>query len=240
MARRKRVKAGRHEIGIHDGAGSLRWLLTYADMITLLMAFFIMLYSMSILNTGKFNQVAISIKSGFGGMVHGSLPAVQQNKAEQAKADKDYNDMIRDLQAVMHTHNMGKVMRLREEERGIVISLSTDNILFGKASVELSPRAEGILSPIADVLRRVPNQMRVEGHTCDLRVRSDIYPSNWELSSARAGSVVRFLIERKGMNPDRLSVSGYASYRPIVPNSSESNREQNRRVDIVVIRTVTS
>lgn len=243
MARKQRTASGRHENTAHDGAGSLRWLLTYADMITLLMAFFIMLYSMSILNTSKFNQVAVSIKSGFGGVFTGQGRSVMDFEARHegqptAKNDRDYQEMVKNLQSIMQNNKLGRVMRMREDERGIVISLSTDQIVFARGKVELLPESEKILSPIANELKKIPNQLRVEGHTCDLRLVSKAYPSNWELSSARAGSVVRYLIEKKGISANRLSVSGYANYRPLVPNTSEENRAQNRRVDIVVLRSV--
>jgi chemotaxis protein MotB len=212
-------------------------------MITLLMAFFIMLYSMSILNTGKFNQVAVSIKSGFGGIVPGQGRSIlnmdfrQPRQTLDANEERDYRQMVKDLQSIVQDRKLGRVMRLREDERGIVISLSTDRIIFNRGKVALSPTATRILSPIADVLKKMPNQLRVEGHTCDLRIISDNYPSNWELSSARACSVVRYLVDKKSIPAARMSVSGYASYRPIVPNTNEENRAQNRRVDIVVLRT---
>ena len=231
--------------GGHDGGGSLRWLLTYADMITLLMAFFIMLYSMSVLNLAKFQQVAVSIKSGFGGMVEGQgrsiLGSSSQFNIKPSPIMGDTagvpNQTVKKIQTMIKDEKLENKVRLRVDERGLVISLSTDKVLFGPGRASLSPSAMKIIDAVAGSLKDIPNEVRVEGHTCDLPIRSSEYPSNWELSTARATNVIRYLIDKKGFQPDRLSAAGYADSRALVPNTSESNRAVNRRVDIVVLRS---
>jgi chemotaxis protein MotB len=244
MGRRDR-SSGDHGGGGHDGGGALRWLLTYADMITLLMAFFIMLYSMSVLNLAKFQQVAVSIKSGFGGMVEGQGRSILGSSSQfnirpspiVGETAGVPNQTVRKIQTMIKDEKLENKVRLRVDERGLVISLSTDKVLFGPGRASLSPSARKIIDAVAGSLKDIPNEVRVEGHTCDLPIRSSEYPSNWELSTARATNVIRYLIDKKGFQPDRLSAAGYADSRALVPNTSESNRAINRRVDIVVLRS---
>lgn len=231
--------------GGHDGGGSLRWLLTYADMITLLMAFFIMLYSMSILNLAKFQQVAVSIKSGFGGEVDGQgrsiLGSAGQFSIRPTPISGDSAGVpaqtMKKIQTLVKEEKLEDKVRLRVDERGLVISLATDKVLFRPGQATLSRSARKIIDAVADALIDIPNEIRVEGHTCDLPIRSSEFPSNWELSTARATNVIRYLINNKGFASERLSAAGYADSRALVANTSESNRAINRRVDIVVLRS---
>lgn len=231
--------------GGHDGGGSLRWLLTYADMITLLMAFFIMLYSMSILNLNKFQEVAMSIKSGFGGMVEGQGRSILGSSGQVSIRPSPItgesagvpSHAVEKIQTLIKDEKLQDKVRLRVDERGLVISLATDKVLFGAGQAALSPSAMRIIDSVADALKGVQNEIRVEGHTCNLPIRSSEFPSNWELSTARATNVIRYLIDHKRFEPDRLSAAGYADSRALVPNTSESNRTINRRVDIVVLRS---
>lgn len=244
MARKGRNN-GQDEGGGHSGGGTGRWLLTYADMITLLMAFFIMLYSMSVLNLAKFQQVAISIKSGFGGLVNGQgksiLGTSGQFSIEPSPIEGDTvgvsPQIVQRLTTLVRDPKNQDAISMRVDERGLVVSLVTDEVLFAKGQADLSPVAKVLLSKIAVILADTPNYIRVEGHTCDLPMVSPRYPTNWELSTSRATNVVRFLIEDKHIKPYRLSAAGYADVKPLVPNTSERNRARNRRVDIVILKT---
>ena len=245
MTRRQKFSGGRGTIGGHEGGGSLRWVLTYSDMITLLMAFFILLYSMSILNLNKFREVAVSIRSGFGGLEPGQGRSVLGSSGQFGIKPSPITGesigvpwrVVQRLQRFVREQDLERSVRLRADARGLVISLVTDKVLFARGQAELSQAAARIIDGIASVLREIPNQIRIEGHTCDLPVASDKYPSNWELSTARATRVVRHLIERDRISPERLSAAGYADSKPLVPNTSEGNRALNRRVDIVILRT---
>lgn len=244
MARRQRLSGEQGSHGGHDGGSALRWLLTYADMITLLMAFFIMLYSMSILNLNKFREVAVSIRSGFGGLMEGQSHSIigSKGKISEQPAPVQGKDgdvpwiVVRAIQRFVEKESLGQSVKLRVDERGLVISLVTDKVVFAKGQADLTPAAKRIIGGIADTLGRVNNPIRVEGHTCNLPVASEKYPSNWELSTARAATVVRFLIEQGDISTQRLSASGYADSKPLAPNTNDKNRTLNRRVDIVVLR----
>lgn len=243
--RLEREKIGRgNSHSDHDTEGAMRWLLTYADMITLLMAFFIMLYSASILNLSRFREMAVSIRSGFSGSMSGQGQQVLA-KGGHAKftltSIPDENagvplKALQDMRVQVKKDHLENTFSFRQDERGLVVSLVTDKALFPIASADLTVDSRKILDIVADLLKKVPNQVLVEGHTCDLPVASEKYPSNWELSTARAAAVVRYFIEDKGTASSRLSAAGYADSKPL-PDTRPDNREKNRRVDIVILKT---
>lgn len=221
-----------------------RWLLTYADMITLLTAFFLMLYSMSVMSKGKFNALATSVRSGFGGVTPGGRSILSGGGAHTARPGvvpdlvyEQYQDAMRNLSRYVEQHNLKGKVSTREDERGVVISLVADNMLFGKGSALLDPSHAAVLNRVAQVIKTVPNRIQIEGHTCDLPIRTAQFPSNWELSTARAGAVLRYFTEQRGLPNARFMAAGYAETRPLVPNTSEVNRARNRRVDIVILKT---
>ncbi|MCS6829585.1 MAG: OmpA family protein [Armatimonadota bacterium] len=210
-----------------------RWLITYADMITLLVALFIMLYAMSAVNQEKFGALAQSMRREFqalpehnGGKIVGSGQLVDplQQQASQ-------------LQRFLQETGLQAQVRVRYEERGLVISLLSDGTLFDLGSADLKPSARQVLDRVAQVLRVVPNPVLIEGHTDNLPIRTPQYPSNWELSAARAARVLRYLVQKGGIASQRVIAVGYADTRPLVPNNSPSNRAQNRRVDIAILKT---
>jgi chemotaxis protein MotB len=111
-----------------------------------------------------------------------------------------------------------------------------ERLLFESGSAELKPEAKAVLDTIAEILKFLPNKIRIEGHTDDRPIKSARFPSNWHLSVARALNTAYYLMS-KGVNPEKISIAGYSEYRPIAPNDSEENRAKNRRVDIVIIST---
>jgi chemotaxis protein MotB len=224
--------------------GMERWLLTYADMITLLMAFFIMMYSMSVLNVAKFREAAISIRSGFGGMIKGQGKSVLGSsgmfgvKPSPIKGDTAGVSwrVLRPLVEHIDTGKDEASVQIGETKRGIVITMSSDLLLFAPGSARLNPRALPLMDRIAAMLKQTANAVRVEGHTCDLPPRGSGFPTNWELSTARATEVLRYLVEENGLPALRFAAAGYAGVRPKSPNTTEANRSRNRRVEIVILR----
>lgn len=223
-----------------------RWLLTYADMITLLMAFFIMMYSMSVLNVSKFHEAAISIRSGFGGIVKGQgksilgVSGAYSAKPSPIKPGDTANatwGLIRPLLTYIKKNpNLSANAQVSVDRRGIVVSMLSDNLLFEPGSAEIRSEAYPLLDQIGQTLDKTANTIRVEGHTCDLPPRKGgLYPTNWELSTARATNVLRFFVEIKGLDARPFCAAGYAGLHPLVPNTSDANRRKNRRVDIVII-----
>jgi chemotaxis protein MotB len=227
-----------------------RWLLTYADMITLLAAFFLMLYSMSVVSKGKFEAMVESVRTGFGGSsISNSGAAVTRGVMHAARGKgvnsgvmsnndaRRYQEAMRDLRRFVEQHHLSGGVETRSDERGDVISLMSDDMLFNRGQAVLRPTSLELLARIANVLRPLPNEIEVEGHTCNLPIHTDQFPSNWELSTARAGTVLRFFIEVGGMPAKRFKAAGYADTRPLVLNDSEAHRAHNRRVEIVLLKT---
>lgn len=229
--------------GGHDGGGSLRWLLTYADMITLLMAFFIMMYSMSVLNLEKFNEVAFSIRSGFGGIKKGGQHLLKHTSGRsnitkiQATSEEK---QLEQLQVAVNTYisirNLGEDVEVSRDERGVIIRISAEHLLFYRGTAVMTRPAEEVLARVTRALTPMVNDMLIEGYTCDLPIATAQYPSNWELSAARASRVVRFM-ESRGVNKLRMTALGFGETRPLLPNTTERNRSKNRRVEIVVLDT---
>lgn len=227
-----------------DGPHNLeRWLLTYADMITLLTAFFLMMYSMSVVSRGKFSALAMSVRSGFTSITQGGT-GILQHDAPKAPAGisqenqyRQYRESMQNFGRFVEQHKLGEKVQTRSDERGVIISLLSDGMLFERGSAQLSPDSEQTLQEVAHVLQTVPNQIQVEGHTCDLPIHTVEFPSNWELSTARSGTILRYFTEQAGLPDKRFTASGYADTHPLVANDSEEHRARNRRVDIVLLKT---
>ncbi|MEW5899701.1 MAG: flagellar motor protein MotB [Bacillota bacterium] len=224
-----------------------RWLITYADMITLLLIFFIVMYTISRVDIQKFQHLAESLSRVMGGgtMVFQELgPALtpgisglEPQETLEDLADKaEMENIRRQLVSFLEKTGLAAKISVISEERGIVLSFQ-EEVLFKIGSAELTPQAKEIIAKIAPILMKTPNFIRIEGHTCDIPIHNALYKSNWELSSARALATVQELIRGSGFPPQRLAAVAYGEYRPRVPNDSEANRQQNRRVDIVILRS---
>lgn len=232
-----------------------RWLITYADMITLLMVLFIVLFSISQVDLAKFQRFRAGLAEfgngeslvalGDDGLL--SDPELAQlEQAERALAEQEAAaeaaraqaealtaaeaSIVEDLRAV----GLAGLVRFRLEERGLVVTIVTDQVLFDPGSDQLTRDGRSIVSVIADVLASLPNHLSVEGHTDSVPIATDRFPSNWELSTARATSVLRELADGHGIGVERLSAAGYADQRPAGDNGTSAGRAANRRVEIVV------
>lgn len=222
---------------------SERWLITYADMITLLMIFFIVMYSLSKVDVAKFKTLAESLSTvfGAGGMIldESGPSVIPGNPPEQIRelVEKSQLEKLRkELEEYIKESGLEAKVSVTTEERGIVLSFQ-DNVLFELGSDQLTAQARDILDRVAPMLANTPNYIRVEGHTDNLPISTARFPSNWELSAARATNVVQQLIETHGLQPQKLSATAYGEYRPRAPNDSETNRQLNRRVDLIILRS---
>lgn len=224
-----------------------RWLITYSDLITLLLIFFIVLYSLGQLDLEKFRYLSQSLSQAMGGggavLISGG-PSVASGKAGvrplPSKAEQQELNQLADLKeelaSFIKESGLEAKVSVTSEERGVVLSFQ-EEVLFVIGSAELTPRAKEIILQVTPVLRKAPNYIRVEGHTCDLPIHNTLYPSNWELSAARATTVVREFTHNLSFPPQRLAALAYGEYRPKVPNDSEVHRRMNRRIDIVILRS---
>ena len=222
-----------------------RWLITYADLITLLLGLFVVLYSMSQLDLQKYQQFVAAFGRIFGGGGAGILPgdkgvlaAPVVPKSGAGDEEKDAFDKRGDklevqLNAILSSSIKAKEVILATTPEGLTIHL-LERLLFESGSAELRAESKAVLDTLAEILRLLPNRIRIEGHTDNRPIRSAKFPSNWHLSVARALNTAYYLMNR-GVRPEKISIAGYAEFRPIAPNDTEENRAKNRRVDIVIL-----
>jgi chemotaxis protein MotB len=215
-------------------------MVSYADFITLLFAFFTTLYAISTVDTRKLTAVVDSFQRAFDrapSAVHAAGPATARAGATPAGAPLE-RVRSRLAQLLEDPIKEGRVA-IEIDKRGLVVSMRESGS-FAVGSADLSAPARELIGYVAQTLFDLPNLVRVEGHTDDLPIHTPRFASNWDLSTARATSVVAFLIEQAGVDAGRLSAAGYSQYHPRVANDSEPHRGMNRRVDIVILNPATS
>jgi chemotaxis protein MotB len=245
----KRKKHEEHEEHVNHE----RWLITYADMITLLMVLFIVLFSMSQVDLARFAKLKASLSSALGssgpmdgstGVLEGgnsaipladALGAFKQQQAQQLaqRAERaSLNETKAAVEAKLAAAHAEGSVSLKVHQRGLVVRIASDKVLFEAGRAELTPQGAELLDQVIGPLAGLPNALRVEGHTDDVPI-SGAFASNWELSTARATTVLRALAGH-GIAPSRLSATGYADQRPVAANDSATARARNRRVEILV------
>ncbi len=211
-----------------EGEDTDRWVVSYADFITLLFAFFTALYAVSAVDAEKLGKFVRSLKDAFRTeSVSGkgvTIPELSEPRGGGRGLEAELRAVVAPLQ---------RDAEVRREERGIVVSLGED-LLFNPGSADLKEDSLEALAEIALVLKGVPNRVIIEGHTDNLPVGNS-HGSNWKLSALRAVSVLNLFIERFGLPPERFIVAGYGEYRPVRENTTPEGRKRNRRVDIVVL-----
>jgi chemotaxis protein MotB len=266
--------------GGSDHDNEERWLLTYSDMITLLMALFIVMWAISSVNISKFNQLKASLQSAFSAKVlaaNDSILSGQQSPFSQdgspvqpldqsssptqvvqvrslaakisnnisasiaaAASQQDVDNLLHIQQIVEQyakQHGLSQLVTTKIDQRGLVVRLLTDKVLFRSGQATLEPEGVPLIGEIAKLLSAsdIVNPVRVEGNTDDVAIHSARFPSNWELSTARADAVLEVLLAQ-GVAPTRLSATGYGDVNPIASNATAAGRARNRRVDIVILR----
>ncbi len=234
MARRKKKKSG--------GGGAPLWMTTYSDMVTLLLAFFVLLFSFSEIDAEKFRSIMSSFQGGTGVLEGGKNLDFEPNPANQElEIDTELAGLQENLEEYVDTLGLGERIEIVPEERGIIIRFM-DNIFFDSGSAIVKEQSFEILDAVSEILNREEfeqKQIKVEGHTdTDPILRSAKFPTNWELSSARATNVLRYLVESSDINGQRISSSGYSYYRNIAPNDTPENKAKNRRVDVVILKDI--
>jgi chemotaxis protein MotB len=278
----RRGRRGHGGGGGHEG-GDERWLLTYADMITLLMALFMVLFSISSVNISKYQVLQRALQKAFmGGVLDGgksfqqgeptriqgvqsatasqqmdssfqitshtligklapSTPAQRAAAKKQAAEEESNLERIQaQVESYAKLHGFSGLLQTSIDQRGLVIRLLTDKVLFDSGHAELKASGNPIMLEVTRLLAttKFSNQIRVEGNTDNVPISGGEFLSNWELSTARANAVLEFFIHH-GVSESRMAVAGYADRNPIAPNDSDAGRALNRRVDVVVLRNAT-
>ena len=241
------VHEGGDEGGHNENAGSGRWLLTYADMITLLMIFFIVLYAFSTTDQRKYREIAMSLQAALAGApLQRGLPQSTANALVQMAphpaatpkigpdpASRQLAQMQSRIQAVLQAGKVRQVT-LHRSAQALDIRFEGSSVYFASASARLKPRFKQVLRSLAPVLKQSPGAIHIQGFTNDLPLRSRRYPTAWELSAARAVHVTRYLTEFCGLSPHMVDAEAYGQWHPLYPNDSKQNLALNRSVDIVV------
>lgn len=222
-----------------DKSNQDRWLLTYADMITLLLALFIVMYSMSKIDSGKFSDVTNALADQLrGGTTIFEKSLGGDEIAEQQLDQQRLRYLEQKILRRIHNANLERNTPIGittvVDQRGLVIHIE-ESTLFDPGKDQLKPRAIVPLDLISDQLKGINNPIRIEGHTDNVPISTPKFPSNWELSTARSISVVRYFVEKHNISPQQLSALGFGEFRPIADNATAKGRAANRRVDIVVL-----
>jgi chemotaxis protein MotB len=234
MAKHKHEEHENHE----------RWLVSYADFITLLFAFFVVMYSVSSVNVGKYRTVSESIKAALNPVVSppSSPTAFSLNANKPAltapNAPGSREVVIRRLrnlaQVINRSPQMSRV-KIVEKVNGDIVITIPDQVLFNSGEAAVRPEALRFLEGLGTAILELNRHTRVEGHTDNVPIRTAQFPSNWELSAARSVMVVRVLSELYGVPADHLAAVGLADTRPVTANSDAEQRAKNRRVEVVIL-----
>lgn len=253
MARRRR-RFIEEEAGHQD-----RWIVSYADFITLLFAFFVVMYAISSVNKGKYETFSESLDQALfhgeklakvvepiqvGNIATTIQPIELPNLITVTPEEKELSDEImqekrrllevsNEFQGALQSYIEDNLVSIKRHDFWVELEMNSE-LLFASGKAELSTKAMPVLEKVADVVRDVPNVINVEGYTDDVPISTDIYPSNWDLSSARATSVVKELV-KDNIPPTRLSAVGYGEFHPVADNKDEAGRFKNRRVVLVLM-----
>lgn len=241
--------------------GAPKWMVTFSDLMTLVLVFFILLFSMSQIDLIKFQAVAESFRSRaifdfYPSTVEFENPSARTSETDESKKESEYdtpskNDTIKDEEVIMDSNEsldklveeveeflkdneLNKVISANRTDRGVVLILQ-EQVLFETAEARLIDAGKPFLDKVRQLLDNIPNHVKVEGHTDDRPISTYRYPSNWELSAARSSSVIRYLTNNYDLDTTRFTAVGYGDTRPLVTNNSPENWEKNRRVEIVIL-----
>jgi chemotaxis protein MotB len=235
-----------------------RWLITYADLITLLLIFFVIMYAMSKIDVEKYEILAQALNftfqkadsplpqgQGIMGRVNvakskeeGDKPKSDQQEKEKAEAEqeKQLQDLLRKIQEYIQQENLQSQVAATNTPRGVAVTLN-DLFLFDLGKADLKPASYPILNKLATLFPTLDATISIEGHTDNLPLSTgSVYKDNWGLSNERSLSVLRYFVYNAGLDPKKFISTGYADTRPIVDNDTPEHRAQNRRVEIVVLR----
>ncbi len=222
--------------------GAPHWMTTFADMTTLLLTFFVLLLSFAQMDIIKFRRIMGSIREAFGvqrievgEFFSMSTEPVQifDYQKRDSIIEMYYADMYEAIKKAVEKEQLDEAVEVLVSNRGVIVR-AKEKILFDLGKAELKEEAYPLLDKLIGLMKRFPQyKLAIEGHTDDLPINTPRFPSNWELSSTRATTVLRYFIEKGKISPKRLMAVGYGETRPLVPNTSAANRAKNRRVEFV-------
>lgn len=232
----KRTAKANESLGVEDyqlneGGDKDRYLITYADLITLLLGLFIILYAISNIDSHKYQKVITAAGDIFGS----KSKLIETNISVVKNAIPLKDNLNSQLTNLINKYHYNNSISLEQNSRGITIHI-LDDILFGSGSATLAKNSLVVLDHLAELLKELPNDIRIEGHTDNIPINTVAFPSNWHLSVARALNTAYYLIKDEGLNAEKVSIVGYSEYKPIASNLTSEGRATNRRVDIIIIK----
>jgi chemotaxis protein MotB len=221
-----------------DSAGS-RWEIVYSGFVLILLCFFIMLSSFSTMEEAKVMQFVKSFVTAVSMMPRGAKfeqgLAVVADSADMVDSKSELAKIFHTLEELAYEFNLEKEINLVHTREGLVMRMS-EHTVFGLGSADIAAEALPLLQKVGAIISKTAYQIRIEGHTDDLPIHTERYPSNWELSTARAVNVLRYFIKNHNVDPRRLAAEGFSEFHPVVANDTAENREKNRRVEIIFIK----
>ncbi|TIH13749.1 flagellar motor protein MotB [Marinifilum sp. JC120] len=213
------------------------WMATFADMVTLLLCFFVLLLSFANQDVANFETLKGSMRDAFGMQTQdksGKQMAFSKSphsaSSDKAKAKKKMEALEVDIRAFISAGKLQKLMSVNTDQQGVLVRVPT-RAIFMPGTAQINPKALKMLDKVASIMKKKDFNMVVRGHTDDRATKNNIYSSNWELSAARAASCLRYILKRSGVSSKRVKAVGYAGTKPLVPNTSNRNRAINRRVE---------
>lgn len=209
-------------------------MVTYGDLMSLLLTFFVLLVSFSSIQMSEFQKALGSLKGALGVLKYRESPTKASSleiPSMTGNEGSEFYESLQDLLDYVDEKGLGDSIEVKKTENGIAVRIMNP-ILFDLGKAKLKPSVYPLLAKVGEMAKKWPSQVRVEGHTDDLPIHTAEFPSNWELSAIRAINVIHFFEESVGVNPDKLYCVGYGSHKPLVPNTSVENRAKNRRVEI--------
>lgn len=219
-----------------DGPSGGGWQVVYSGFVLIMLCFFIMLSSFSTMEEAKIMQFVRSFVSAVsilpGGLKFASGKVVVPKAPDMVKDKDELAQVFADLNSLSKMYSLEDGIEITETADGLNMRLS-DHALFNLGEADVSPEAIPILRKIGSIVAKTDYLVRIEGHTDDLPIRTLAFPSNWELSTARAVNVLRYLTEKFSLPPQRISAVGFGEYQSVAPNDSPANRSKNRRVEII-------
>lgn len=224
-----------------DGGGYSSFTVLFTSLSVILLAFFILLNSMAVIDDKKVRKALGSVLGSFGILSGGFLfekgEGVLPFVSPIVKKKIDFQDTLSGLERYLVESGVGDDASIQQSKQGVVITIAS-KVIFSSGSEEIDPKAFKILDKISQLIKATRNHVRIEGHTDNVPIKTIKFPSNWELSTARAVSVLRYILSKGEISPDRLSAVGYGEHHPLVENTTLENRAKNRRVSIVFVREI--
>lgn len=226
---------------VEEKSGAPEWMATYGDLVTLLLCFFVLLFSMSTIDNQKFKAIITSMQGSLGVLDSGIIVEMDPITTTfpgdiTDEENEEFKKILEQINDFIKENELEKSITLKLDERGLLIRF-LDTVLFDSGKADIKDEAKYIIDMISDVIKESDKSIRVEGHTDNVPINTGRFPSNWELSTARAVNVVKYIIELKDIEPWRISAAGYGEYHPIDTNDTSEGKQRNRRVDIVILRT---